>query len=266
MVCLPCDRVPAGPGETDLAGRKPIGGGLIGKLLRCTRGGPIIEFAMVAPAAIALLLAVLHVALIYLAQEGLETAAETSARLIMTGQAQQSAMSQSDFKAAACKALPPFLTCDHLYVDGHHHQLFLRDHQRAHAQLQQQRFGHQFVFLYTWFLERHRQQHADRGAAAGVSVAGGDRPAGVQPGRSAQWQPHTAGHLGADDGELLMRLRAFLQRLRLAREGTSLVEFTIVLPTMLVLYLLAYTLCDALACSRKVTITTRELTDLPAAT
>lgn len=59
-----------------------------------------------------------------------------------------------------------------------------------------------------------------------------------------------------------MRLRAFLQRLCLAREGTSLVELTIVLPTMLVLYLLAYTLCDALACSRKVTIATRELTDL----
>jgi Flp pilus assembly protein TadG len=71
MVCLPCDR--ASRLRRNRSGRqKPIGGGLIGKLLRCTRGGPIIEFAMVAPAAIALLLAVLHVALIYLAQEGLK--------------------------------------------------------------------------------------------------------------------------------------------------------------------------------------------------
>jgi Flp pilus assembly protein TadG len=97
-------------------------------LMRDERGGPTIEFALTAPAFLALIIAVLHVSLIYLAQEGLETAAESSARLIMTGQAQKYAgttaggvaytgMTAADFKAAACANLPKFLTCDRLLVD-----------------------------------------------------------------------------------------------------------------------------------------------------
>lgn len=100
----------------------------IRRLVACDCGSPTIEFALVAPACIALLLAVLHVALVFLAQQGLETAAETSSRLIMTGQAQTYAgtnaqgqaytgMTKADFKTAACNALPSFLTCDRLLVD-----------------------------------------------------------------------------------------------------------------------------------------------------
>ncbi|WP_343609722.1 TadE/TadG family type IV pilus assembly protein [Novosphingobium sp.] len=106
-------------------------------------GGPIMEFAMVAPAFIALLLAILHIALIYLAQEGLETAVEASSRLILTGSAQTlqlgsgstayTGMSATDFKNAICNgitgkdssgnsvtypgSLPPFLVCNRLYVN-----------------------------------------------------------------------------------------------------------------------------------------------------
>lgn len=98
------------------------------RLVACECGSPTIEFAVVAPAFIALMLAILHVALVFLAQQGLETAAESSARLIMTGQAQSYAgtnaqgqsytgMTQADFKTAACNALPKFLTCDRLSVD-----------------------------------------------------------------------------------------------------------------------------------------------------
>lgn len=69
------------------------------------------------PAVLALVLATLHTALIFLAQEGLETAAENAGRLVMTGQAQQGGLTQSAFKTAACNSLPPFLTCSRLYVD-----------------------------------------------------------------------------------------------------------------------------------------------------
>lgn len=112
-------------------------------MLADTTGGPIMEFAMVAPAFIALLLAILHIALIYLAQEGLETAVEASGRLILTGSAQTlqlgsgssayTGMNASDFKNAVCNgitgkdssgnsvtypgSLPPFLTCNRLYVN-----------------------------------------------------------------------------------------------------------------------------------------------------
>lgn len=86
-------------------------------LANCRRGAALVEFALVMPAVLALVLATLHTALIYLAQEGLETAAESAGRLIMTGQAQQGGLTQSAFKTAACNSLPPFLTCSRLYVD-----------------------------------------------------------------------------------------------------------------------------------------------------
>lgn len=112
-------------------------------LLRDEEAGAAIEYAFVAPAFIALLLGILHIALIYLAQEGLETAVEDSARLIMTGQAQTTTMgtgssayigmSAADFKNAVCtgvtgkdasgnaitytRALPPFLACSRLAVN-----------------------------------------------------------------------------------------------------------------------------------------------------
>lgn len=113
------------------------------KLWRDASGGATIEFALVTPAVIALLLAILHIALIYLAQEGLETAVEASSRLILTGSAQTlqlgsgtgayTGMKAADFKTAVCNgisgkdasgaavtypsSLPPFLTCNRLYVN-----------------------------------------------------------------------------------------------------------------------------------------------------
>ena len=86
-------------------------------------GNMAIEYAFVAPLFIALILASLHTALIFFAQQGLETTAETAARLILTGQAQKNftgtstQTSQQQFQAAACAALPPFMTCNRLYVD-----------------------------------------------------------------------------------------------------------------------------------------------------
>ena len=108
-----------------------------------TTGSMALEYAFVAPAFIALILGILHVSLIYFAQEGLETAIESAARIIMTGQAQTSTvtsggtthlgMSATDFKTAVCsgmtakdvngnvvtyaKSLPPFLACDRLAVN-----------------------------------------------------------------------------------------------------------------------------------------------------
>lgn len=99
------------------------------------------EFAFVAPPFVALVLGILHIALIYMAQEGLETAVESAARLVMTGAAQSittgnsstAGISASDFKSAVCNGitgkdangssvtypgvLPPFLTCDRLTVN-----------------------------------------------------------------------------------------------------------------------------------------------------
>lgn len=53
-----------------------------------------------------------------------------------------------------------------------------------------------------------------------------------------------------------------LQRLRRSRRGTSLIEFSIVLPVLLVMFLGGYELSDAMACKRRVTIMTRAMADL----
>lgn len=98
-------------------------------VLRNRRGSSIVEFALAAPLLIAMLVSTLEIALVYLAQQGLETAAEASARYILTGQAQTKftgvkdssgkviTTPQQQFKAYACSVLPPMLECPNLYVD-----------------------------------------------------------------------------------------------------------------------------------------------------
>ncbi len=53
-----------------------------------------------------------------------------------------------------------------------------------------------------------------------------------------------------------------LGRLLDADQGTALIEFAIVLPLMLALYLGGFQLSDAIACNRKVTVTARAIADL----
>ena len=60
-----------------------------------------------------------------------------------------------------------------------------------------------------------------------------------------------------------MRARAGLAILR-DRRGVAMVEFALVLPVMLLLYLGGVQLQDAMSCKRKVTITTRAAADLVA--
>jgi len=109
-------------------------------LLKNRDGAAAIEFAIVAPAFVALLLAILYTALIYLAQQMLETAAQGAGRLMLTGTSQTIklangtvGMSASDFKNAICNgtsgtdangqaitipaSLPPLLSCSRLTVN-----------------------------------------------------------------------------------------------------------------------------------------------------
>lgn len=84
---------------------------------RDNRGATIIEFALVAAPFVALILAILQIAVVFFAQEGLETAAEAASRSIMTGQAQSAGLTQAQFQAQTCKSLPAFFSCPKLMVD-----------------------------------------------------------------------------------------------------------------------------------------------------
>jgi len=90
---------------------------LLANLGQCSAGGVVIEFAMLAPLFIGLIMASLQVGLLYLSQQGLETAAEDTSRLVLTGQSQNAAQTAAQFKTSACAALPPYLSCSKLYVD-----------------------------------------------------------------------------------------------------------------------------------------------------
>jgi Flp pilus assembly protein TadG len=80
-------------------------------------GATIVEFALVAPPFIALLLAILVTSLVFFAQQTLETAGEAAARLILTGQAQQNGWTAAQYKTQVCNQLPPLLNCSKLMVD-----------------------------------------------------------------------------------------------------------------------------------------------------
>ena len=88
------------------------------KLSRITRrfarheeGATAIEFGIVAAPFLALMFAILETALVFFASQTLETAVADSARLIMTGQAQQGGYSQTRFKEEVCNRIKGLFDC-----------------------------------------------------------------------------------------------------------------------------------------------------------
>lgn len=85
---------------------------------RNRRGSAAVEFALVAPVFFALLFAIIETAMVFFAGQVLETITQNSARIVMTGQAQTAAYTQSDFKTkVVCPQIPALFTCSDIYVD-----------------------------------------------------------------------------------------------------------------------------------------------------
>lgn len=103
--------------RTSPYGRKGTGSRLCRHLVRDERGAALIEFAIVAVPFIALLIAIVQTSLIMFTQQVLETSAEKSARLILTGNAQKEGLSQASFKDKICATLPSYMKCSDLFVD-----------------------------------------------------------------------------------------------------------------------------------------------------
>lgn len=85
--------------------------------LACARAATAVEFALVAAPFFALLIAVLQTALVFLAQEVLQTATTEAARLVMTGQAQTQNLSASQFQQDVCGFTSALFTCSNIYVN-----------------------------------------------------------------------------------------------------------------------------------------------------
>jgi Flp pilus assembly protein TadG len=78
---------------------------------RYRRGSAVVEFALVAPMFFALLFAIIETALMFFASQVLETVTQDSARQIMTGQAQNASLTQSQFKSLVCSKIVALFDC-----------------------------------------------------------------------------------------------------------------------------------------------------------
>lgn len=90
----------------------------------CRSGATAVEFAFVAPAFFALLYAILQTALVFFAQQVLQTATMQAGRLILTGQAQAQNMSAAQFQQAVCNAATSLFNCAGIYVNVQTFQSF----------------------------------------------------------------------------------------------------------------------------------------------
>lgn len=79
---------------------------------RNRRGSAAIEFAFIAPLFFVLLFAIIETALVFFAEQVLETGTQDSARLMYTNQAQNKGMTQAQFQQDLCNRVKVLFTCD----------------------------------------------------------------------------------------------------------------------------------------------------------
>jgi Flp pilus assembly protein TadG len=91
--------------------------GVMRDLIRSRSGATAVEFAIIAPVFLALLYAILQTALVFFAQQVLQTATTQAARLIMTGQAQSGNYTASQFQQAVCTDATSLFNCSGIYVN-----------------------------------------------------------------------------------------------------------------------------------------------------
>jgi Flp pilus assembly protein TadG len=84
---------------------------------RSRRGSAAVEFALVAPVFFALLFAIIETAIVFFADQVLETGLQDTARLIYTSQTQAAGTSQAAFKQGLCDRVAVMFACANLYVD-----------------------------------------------------------------------------------------------------------------------------------------------------
>jgi len=90
---------------------------LLRRFRRNRNAAAALEFALVAPVFLALLFAILEVALMFFAGQVLESMTQQSARMILTGQAQNAGYKAADFHAYVCSQIPALFTCANISID-----------------------------------------------------------------------------------------------------------------------------------------------------
>lgn len=84
---------------------------------RARRGATAVEFALIAPAFLATVIAIIQTAVVLFAQQTLQTAAMEAGRLFLTGQAQNNSWTASQLITQICPMVQPLLNCASLQVN-----------------------------------------------------------------------------------------------------------------------------------------------------
>jgi Flp pilus assembly protein TadG len=84
---------------------------VLSRFRRSRRGSAAVEFALVAPLFFCMLFAILETAIVFFAGMVLDNATQESARLILTRQAQNSSMTEADFKQNLCDRIKVMFNC-----------------------------------------------------------------------------------------------------------------------------------------------------------
>jgi Flp pilus assembly protein TadG len=99
-------------------------------LARCESGATAVEFALVAAPFLALLVAIFQTALVFFAGRVLDEVTEEASRQILTGQAQQSNMTQSGFATYLCTGantsalVSALFTCNNFMINAQNYSSF----------------------------------------------------------------------------------------------------------------------------------------------
>jgi Flp pilus assembly protein TadG len=91
--------------------------GILSRFRRNHGASAAVEFALVAPVFFALLFAIIETGIMFFAGQLLESVTQSSARMILTGQAQNASYTQSQFQTYVCNQIPAILNCNNVYVD-----------------------------------------------------------------------------------------------------------------------------------------------------
>jgi Flp pilus assembly protein TadG len=89
----------------------------IARFAGARRGTSAVEFALVAAPFLATLIAILEVTIYLFAQQVLQNAASEAGRLFMTGKAQNSGTTQSQFQSQICPSISALFSCGSLMVN-----------------------------------------------------------------------------------------------------------------------------------------------------
>ena len=89
----------------------------LSRFRRARQAATAVEFALIAPAFLAILIAILQTSVVLFAQQALQAAAMEAARLFLTGQAQNSNMTSSQLVNQICPMMQPLINCSSLQVN-----------------------------------------------------------------------------------------------------------------------------------------------------